>query len=96
MARIARLEGVQWIVPTRVGWEVGVPTWMEGSFVHAGCRAGHGVLVAGLPVVCGTRSGAGLAHVVVVNIAAVGVAVVPILEAFVGSGLHHEALTAAG
>ncbi len=33
---------------------------------------------------------------VVVNIAAVGVAVVPILEAFVGRGLHHGALPAAG
>ena len=64
--------------------------------MHAGCRASHDVLAAGLPVVCGTRSGTGLAHVVVVDVAAVGVAVVPILEAFVGSGLHHGALTAAG
>ncbi len=48
-----------------------------------------------MPVVCGTRSGAGLARVVVVHVAAMGVAVVPILKAFVGSGLHHVP-TAAG
>ena len=63
--------------------------------MHAICRAGHSVLAAGVPVVCGTRAGAGLARVSVVDVAAMGVAVVPIFESLVGSGLH-GGLTAAG
>ena len=56
--------------------------------MHAGCRPGHSVLSAGVPVVCGTRAGAGMACVIVVDVAAMGVAVVPIFESLVGSGLH--------
>ena len=64
--------------------------------MHAGGRAGHSVLAAGMPVVCGTGAGAGLARVSVVDVAAMGVAVVPIFELFVGSGMHIAGLTAAG
>ena len=65
--------------------------------MHAGCRAGHGVLAAGVPVVGGAGAGAGLARVCVVDVAAMGMAVVPIFEFFVGSGLLHIVrLTATG
>ena len=73
---------------SRHGWQY--------YLVHAGCQAGHNVLAAGLPVVCGAGSGASLACVVVVNVATVGVAVVPIFEGVVGGGRHRGALLTAG
>ena len=64
--------------------------------MHAGCRAGHNVLAAGLPIVCGAGSGASLACVVVDDVPTMGVAVVPIFETFVGGRRHCGALPTAG